>query len=255
MDILIIEDEIKTAKFLGSLLQELRPHSRILATLQSVSSSVQWFANQEQPDLIFMDIQLADGICFDIFEKTNISAPVIFCTAFNDYATQAFKNNGIDYILKPFTKEDIQEALYKTERPSDKVRNHNFPNEELMSVLKTLSKEPGKKNFLIYDQNKYINVPTEKIAYFYRGEDGVHLVTEENKKYAVAESLDELHHLVGITFFYRINRQYLVAFKSIMEVQHYFDRKLVVKLQCPVGEKLIVGREKATNFLDWLRDR
>ena len=249
MKILIIEDEIKTAKSLAKSIQALDATAEILDILQSIKSAVTWFQTHESPDLVFMDIQLADGLSFEIFEETKISSPIIFCTAFNEYAIQAFKNNGIDYILKPFHKNDVETALNKIKNLKDYFQKKEETINTISDVLKSFN-DDTKKNFLVYSRNAYVNIATPSIAYFYKSLTGIHLVTDDKTKYAVNESLNEIHRMVGKKNFFRINRQYLLAFKSITEVQHYFDRKLIVNINQPTEEKLIVGREKASEFLE-----
>lgn len=255
MRILIIEDEVKTAKSLARLIQSIDTKYSIADSLQSISSAIKWFSENEQPDVIFMDIQLADGLSFDIFTKVNIIAPVIFCTAFDDYSIQAFKSNGIDYILKPFNRNDIASAFDKIANLKNHFNKGLPTSANLLDMLKSISEEDTKKNFLVYNHNSYINVSTSAISYFYKGLNGINLVTDDKKAFNLIESLDQIHRMVGKHYFYRINRQYLVAFKSITEVQHYFDRKLVVRLNIETDEKLIVGRERASEFLEWLGDR
>lgn len=255
MKILIIEDEIKTAKSLARMIQTIDTNTFVIDILQSISSSILWFNQNDDPDLIFMDIQLADGLSFEIFEKVNINTPVVFCTAFNDYAIQAFKSNGIDYILKPFNIRDIESALEKVRNLKNYFQKNVLPTVEISKLLMALPSESTKKSFLVYNQNSYINIATSAIVYFYKGLNGINMVTEDKKRYLMNESLDEIHRLVGKQFFYRINRQYLVAFKSITEVQHYFNRRLILKLMVETDEKLTVGREKANEFLEWLGNR
>lgn len=255
MKILIIEDEIKTARSLARMIQTSDPDASVIDILQSVSSSIIWFSQNDNPDLIFMDIQLADGLSFEIFKKVNINAPVVFCTAFNDYAIQAFKSNGVDYILKPFNISDIESALEKVKNLKNYFQKNVLPTAEISKILMAFPLETAKKSFLVYNQNSYINIATSVIIYFYKGLNGINMVTEDKKRYAMNESLDEIHRLVGKQSFYRINRQYLVAFKSITEVQHYFNRRLILKLVVETDEKLTVGREKANEFLDWLGNR
>lgn len=254
MRILIIEDEIKTAKSLARLVESIYPNANVVDILQSVQRSIQWFGGNNQPDLIFMDIQLADGPSFDIFKKVSITAPVIFCTAYNEYAIEAFRNNGIDYILKPFDSKAIESSLEKVRTLKNYFQKEVLPAEEISKLLYSLA-EDTKKSFLVYSQNSYMNIPTPTIAYFYKDLSGINLVTKDNKRYSINESLDEIHKMVGKQAFYRINRQYLVAFNSITEVQHYFNRKLILKLIIDTDEKLTVGREKSREFLDWLGNR
>ena len=255
MKILIIEDEIKTARSLSGLLESIDAEIEVLGILQSVKSAVQWFGEHGHPDLVFMDIQLADGLSFEIFEQVQMTIPVIFCTAYNEYSIKAFKNNGVDYILKPFSRTDIEAALDKVAGLKNYFQKQALASDQFLNVLKPLLKENTKENFLVYHRNAYLNVPTSSIAYFYKSPEGIKLVTDDGKIYNMQGSLDELHRMLGKHSFYRVSRQYLVAFKNIVEVQPYFDRKLLVMLNVAVSEKLIVGREKATEFLDWLGNR
>ncbi|SKA33290.1 DNA-binding response regulator, LytR/AlgR family [Chitinophaga eiseniae] len=256
MKILIIEDEVKTASALSRHLHAMRPGTIIAGAIQSVEEAVLWFNRKEPVDLVFMDIQLTDGACFDIFKSVKVEAPVIFCTAYSEYTTQAFKNNGIDYILKPFTQADIENALLKVEHFSSFFQRTAQADTRLLDLLKSISGEKqGKTSFLVFHQHSYINLSTSEIKYFYKSLTGVFAVTDESHEYPMKESLDEIQRLLAPRDFYRINRQYIIAFKSIQEVQHYFDRRLTVTLVVKTAEKLIVGREKATSFLHWLGDR
>lgn len=256
MKILIIEDEIKTAKALGRIIADVIPGAIILQYIESVSHAVEYLLAKETPDVIFMDIQLADGTCFEIFSQVKITVPIIFCTAFDEYAIEAFKSNGVDYILKPFEKKDIQLAFKKIEN----LRNF-FQQSPLLSerrfgdILRHLAHNKGKTNFLVFLNNKYTNVPTEKIAYFYSQFGGTFLVTFDRKEYPVSQSLDEAGLLISYNQFFRINRQYLVNFTAIAEIEQYFSRKLLVKLNISTSEKLLVTKDRVPRFLDWLEER
>lgn len=255
MKILIIEDEIKTAKALGRIIVDVYPEAIILQYIESVSLAVQYFSGNEMPDIIFMDIQLADGTCFEIFSQIKITAPVVFCTAFDEYAVEAFKSNGVDYILKPFEKKDIQFAFKKIEGLKNPFQQSPLPKKQLEDILNQLAYNKGRTNFLVFVNNKYSNVPVEKIAYFYSQFGGTFLVTFDKKEYPVPQSLDEVGQLISNNQFFRINRQYLVNFTAIAEVEHFFSRKLLVKLNIATSEKLLVNKDKASRFLQWLEDR
>ncbi|MDN5395493.1 MAG: LytTR family DNA-binding domain-containing protein [Chryseobacterium sp.] len=255
MNILIIEDEVKAAKALADNLKKVRPESQILSILQSVESAIDWLQNETLPDLIFMDIQLADGQCFEIFESVDIHIPVIFCTAYSDHTFEAFRNNGIDYILKPFTTNEIELSLQKLEQFRNFFQKQNSPAELLQIIKSVIPSEKTKTNFLIFSQNRYINVPTGEISYFCKRTEGTFLSTTDHKVYPMKETLEELQRQVSPEDFFRVNRQYLVAFKSIREVQHYFHRKLLILLDVETSEKVFVPREKATLFLEWLSNR
>ena len=255
MKILIIEDEIKTAKALGRLIEEVVPNALILHYIESVSLAVDYLLNNESPDVIFMDIQLSDGTSFEIFGQVDIRVPIVFCTAFDEYALDAFRNNGVDYILKPFEKSDVQIAFNKIENLKNYFQPHSMLKNDFEQMLTDLKYNRGKTNFLIYINNKYVNVPTEKIAYFYSQFGGTFLVTFDQKEYAISPSLDEIGQLLSQRIFYRINRQYVLNFTAIVEISHFFSRKLLVKLTIPTSEKLLVSKDRVKGFLHWLEDR
>jgi two-component system response regulator LytT len=253
MKIIIIEDEIKAAKSLSNLITKIRPKAQVVATLQSVDDAVQYFSENESPELIFMDIQLSDGLSFEIFQSVKISCPVIFCTAYGEYAMDAIKANGIDYLLKPFSQEDLQKAFEKVEQFQNFFQQHKLP--DLNELLKRIGPDEGKKSFLVFKHNKYTTVPTEHIAFIYIRNDSPTIMTMKEEEYTLTQSLDTLQSQLSSLQFYRLNRQYLVNFSAIKEVEHYFDRKLFVKLVIPSPEKLLIGKEKTTAFLNWLENR
>lgn len=255
MTIIIIEDEIKTAKALGQLILEIKPAATILSYLQSTEEAVEYLTENTQPDLIFMDIQLADGLCFEIFKSVEIVSPVIFCTAFDNYAIEAFKSNGIDYVLKPFSRESISQAITK----ADELKNFFQRNKKKLpdfELLMAQNKEnTGKGSFLVFKNNKYAAIKTENIAYFFIKNEMTTLMTFDKHQYTLNKSLDDVNKQLAQSQFFRINRQFLVNFDAIIEAEHYFSRKLILKLAVPTEEKLLVGKEKATAFLAWMENR
>lgn len=255
MTIIVIEDEIKTAKALGQLILSIRPDAQILSYIQSIDGAVSYLLENDQPDLIFMDIQLADGLCFEIFKNVEVLSPVIFCTAFDDYAIEAFKSNGIDYVLKPFSRESIAQAIKK----AGELKNFFQRNKKMMPdfeyLLTRTGENKGKSSFLVFKNNKYQTVLTENIALFCIKNETPTIITFDKAEYQITQSLDEVHKLLSPTQFFRINRQNLINFSAIREAEHYFSRKLILKLTIPTEEKLLVGKEKATAFLSWLENR
>ena len=254
MNILIIEDEIKAARSLENLILHLQPGSRILAKIQSVEGAIDYLSNNPSPELIFMDIQLSDGISFDIFKAVKIVCPVIFCTAFGEYAMEAIKENGIDYLLKPFSEDDLKNAFEKV---------HNFKNifqkasaNDLNDIISRINHHESRKtSFLDIKNNKYLTVKTEDIAYIYINYTSPSLVTFKGEQYDMNQSLDHLGSILSDKQFFRLNRQYLINFSAVKEVEHYFGRKLFVKLTVPTEEKLLIGKDKTAMFLNWLEDR
>jgi len=253
MNIIIIEDELRTAKSLENIILGLRPEAKIIGQYQSVESSVAALTNSPQPDLIFMDIQLADGLSFEIFKSVKITSPVIFCTAFDEYSLEAFKRNGVDYVLKPFSTADIREAFRKVDELKNFFQQKVMP--DLGDLLSKLGSPAGKTSFLVFKNQKYTTVHTDNIAFFYIRNDATSIMCFDKQEYAVSQSLDQITGSVSSTQFFRVNRQYLVNFKAIKEVEHYFLRKLYVKLVIETPEKLLINKEKSTAFLSWMEDR
>lgn len=255
MNIIIIEDEVKTAKALGQLIVSIRPDVQIMSYIQSVDGAVSYLLENDQPDLIFMDIQLADGLCFEIFKSVEVVSPVIFCTAFDDYAIEAFKSNGIDYVLKPFSRESIAQAIKKAGELKNFFQRNKKNLPDFDYLLTKMGEQRGKSSFLVFKNNKYLTIQTESIAYFFIKNETPTIMSFDKGEYQVTQSLDEIHKLLSPNQFFRINRQYLINFSAIREAEHYFSRKLIVKLTIPTEEKLLVGKDKATAFLSWLENR
>lgn len=253
MKVIIIEDELKAAKSLANLIVKLRPEAIIAAQLQSIESAVDYLSENEGPDLIFMDIQLSDGLSFEIFRSVKIVCPVIFCTAYGEYTMDAIKANGIDYLLKPFSKEDLNNALEKVENFKNFFQQNTQP--DLDGLLKRIGVDEGKKSFLVFKNNKYTTVQTDQIAFIYIRNDSSSIMTFQGQEYAISQSLDQVQALLSAKQFYRLNRQYLINFSAVKEVEHYFDRKLFVKLVIPSPDKLLIGKEKTSGFLSWLENR
>jgi two-component system response regulator LytT len=253
MKIIIIEDELKAAKSLANLVLKLRPAAKIVAQLQSIESSVDYLSQNEEPDLIFMDIQLSDGLSFEIFKSVKIHCPIIFCTAYGEYAMDAIKANGIDYLLKPFSEEDLRTAFEKVENFKNFFQQNTQP--DLDGLLKRIGLDEGKKSFLVFKNNKYTTVQTDQIAFIYIRNESATIMTFQEQEYAIDQSLDQVQSLLSAKQFFRLNRQYLLNFSAIKEVEHYFARKLFVKLVIPSPDKLLIGKEKTSGFLSWLEGR
>jgi two-component system response regulator LytT len=255
MNILVIEDELKTGRALIKLIAGLRPGSKIDGPLQRVSSAVEYLALNPAPDLIFMDIQLADGLSFGIFEKTKVEAPVIFCTAYDEYALEAFKANGVDYLLKPFSEQTVQAAFAKLDKISNTFGNQQLPADLVKQLLQINQPGASKQSFLVFKNGKYTTISVGEIAYFFVRNEQTTLVTFTGEMFMINQSLDETTQQLDSKSFFKLNRQYLIGFKAIKEVEHYFARKLLVKLTVATDEKLLVGKDKTAAFLHWLEER
>ncbi|HEV2481902.1 MAG TPA: LytTR family DNA-binding domain-containing protein [Puia sp.] len=250
MNIIIIEDEVKTARLLEGMIATVRPGVSVVARLQSIEASVQYLSANPAPDLIFMDIQLSDGLCFEIFGGVKVDCPVVFCTAFDHYSLEAFKANGIAYIVKPFTKEDVALVFKKIDELS------RFFAPDVSGLLaRIVPPAGGKKSFLVFKEQKYLTVATDRIAFFYIRHGSTTIRTFEQQDYALQQSLDQVAGLVSATQFFRLNRQYLINFSAIREVEHYFMRKLIVHLVVPAPDTLLINKERSQSFLQWMEDR
>ncbi len=252
MKVLIIEDEAPAFRRLQKLLEELNPTIEIVEVLDSVEESVKWFDNHQQPDLIFSDIQLSDGVSFDIFDQVKITRPVIFTTAFDEYMLKAFRVNSIDYLLKPIKKEDLQNSLNKYQV----MRSAFGGGADLGELLKgiKLGGEDYKTRLLSKVGDKLISIEVENVAYFQTRHGVVHLVTFQGRDYLLDQTLDELVKMLDPKVFFRANRQFVIQFKSIAAVHKYHKGKLLVELTAKPDEEVIVSSERASEFKKWLGD-
>ncbi|WP_207431781.1 LytR/AlgR family response regulator transcription factor [Sabulibacter ruber] len=250
MNILIIEDEPFTAEDLEDTLLEVEPAARIVAVLPSVKAAVAYFQANPQPDLIFSDIQLGDGLSFEIFNAVSITKPVVFCTAYNEYALDAFRANGIDYILKPFNRATIEKTLQKYKQLQESLAPGKPDYQALLQLLDNrLVQKPT--SVLVYQRDKIIPLPIDQIAVFYSQNLITHVVTFDQRKFTLNQNMEEMEAICGSQFF-RANRQYLVNHKAIKEAAQYFGRKLSVTLNIPFQEEIIVSKAKSPLFLNWL---
>lgn len=253
MKIVIIEDEQLTAEDLAEMILTLQPDAQIVKVLRSVKEAVIYFGNRPSPDLIFSDIQLGDGISFDIFKTVNISAPIIFCTAYDEYALSAFKTNGIDYILKPFTSLSVGQALNKYHALRKEFSSLQVSYDQFFNLF--VNKIPQKtSSILVTYKDKIIPIKTDHIALFYIEHEETMLLTFEGKQYVLNKKLEELERLGGDSFF-RVNRQCLVNRKAVRDAAHFFSRKLIINLSVPFKETVTISKEKTPQFLDWLASK
>lgn len=253
MRILIIEDEPLTAAHLKNTLLQIDKTIRVVHTTASVAESVVYLNDSPEIDLIFCDIHLGDGICFEIFENITTSVPVIFCTAYDKYAINAFKHNGIDYILKPFSNDSVQKALDKYTQLSKTMLSGMAQNLPLLdySLLQQIM-QPKSSSLLVQHKNKIIPVKINDIAVLSIEYKMVQIITLHLQTYFIQQTLDELEKLCGHDFF-RVNRQYLINKKAINEVVRIDTRKLLLKFTIAGTPELLVGKNKIPEFLNWLR--
>ncbi len=245
MRILIVEDEQPAARQLAKMVLACRPSAQIVETLDSVESAVRWLPTFPVPDLIFMDIQIADGLSFDIFKQVKVASPVVFTTAFDQYAIQAFKVNAIDYLLKPIDPDELATALDKAER-----QQHSAPDyENLVNLFKTAV---YKERFLV-KTGQQLNFLTVTDIAFFRSSDGLtQAYTFQGKKYFVEHTLEELERLLDPNVFFRISRSVTIGLKAIKTIHPHLNGRLKVETQPAAGEDILVSRERAGDFKTWL---
>jgi DNA-binding LytR/AlgR family response regulator len=254
MDVLLIEDEGPAARRLQQLIKELAPQAEVLDVIDTVEAAVRWLQHHQAPDIIFMDIQLADGLSFDILEQVPIQSPVIFTTAYDDYAIRAFTLNSIDYLLKPVEKAALARSLQKHENLSAQFKGSTRPQPSLQELLHTLQlrDKSYKTRFLVSVGDKLFTIPVEDIAYFTSEDKAVRLVTLDHHRYLIDFSLDKLETLLNPRQFFRLNRQFIGQLSAIKNIHNHFNGKLKVELQQSPNEEIFVSRERATAFKDWL---
>ncbi len=250
LNVVIIEDEKLTAQDLANTLHNIDHDIEIQKILYTVEEAVLYFQNNLPPDLIFSDIQLPDGNSFEIFKKVKLSIPVIFCTAFDQYALKAFEVNGIDYLLKPFTKNSVSNSIEKYRLLKGKA---HYQPDTFIQIMDMIKQAPSIQNnsIIVNKGDKIIPIEIKSIALFYLEDNYVFVLTFGHKKHIISHTLEELEKLCG-TMFFRANRQYLVNRKAIKNATRYLNRKILIHLTIDYENQILVGKLKTTQFLEWL---
>ena len=251
MKILILEDEKLAAEKLEDLIRDLDPHCAIVGKLQTVASAVDWFKNNTHPDLVLSDIKLLDGLCFEIFEQVKVEVPVIFTTAYNQFAIKAFEVNSIDYLLKPVQKEKLRTSLEKL-RARSRAPVQTPP--DFQEVLRYLSesKPAYKSRFMVRSGQKIAAIPTARIAYFYSENKLTYIITKDNKRYFHDQPLEELIELLDPRVFFRANRQYIITFEAIAEIHPYFKGRVKLSLNPKEDNEVVISAERTPEFKKWI---
>jgi two-component system, LytTR family, response regulator LytT len=250
MKILIIEDEQPAAKQLTKMLQKADPSITIIETIDSVEAAVKWLNTFPSPDAIFMDIQIADGLSFDIFNHTEIDCPVVFTTAFDQYAIKAFRVNALDYLLKPIDEDELNDVILKLKQQKGTPQyNADF----LQNLTANFTKLNDFKTRFLIKQGTALNfVETNDIAYFF-SEDGLtHFYSIHNKKHLIEQTLDDLENQLNPSDYFRINRKIIVSIKSIKKISPHFNSRLKLELNPHYLEEIFVARERVSDFKTWL---
>ncbi|MGN8071292.1 LytR/AlgR family response regulator transcription factor [Mucilaginibacter sp. 22184] len=247
--ILILEDEQLNADRIQRLMLNIRPNAVILDILTSVKKTVDWLAENEDPDLILMDIRLADGVSFEVFNLADVKCPVIFTTAYDEYAVQAFKYNSIDYLLKPVEKDELEAAIAKFENSVQRSYQQSPLIEEL---LRQMQPKTYRTRFFLPYRDGYRKVNIEDIAFFYSHLTITYANLFNGKQMVVPQTLETLEQELEPKNFFRVNRQYILHANSIEKVHNYFNGKLKLRVKNCTDEEIIVSRTKAPLFKSWL---
>ncbi|MBK6543698.1 MAG: response regulator transcription factor [Saprospiraceae bacterium] len=247
MRVLIIEDELPASKQITKIMENLFPEFVVLNVLDSIESSIRWLQTNPAPDVIFMDIQIADGLSFEIFKQVNITSKVVFTTAFDQYAVQAFRVNAIDYLLKPIEPEELKRVIHKIRIQTNSTESLNF---ELLN--KMIQKEKIKERFLVRNGAHLISIASDDIFLFQSSDGLTQAITKDYKKYFVDYTLEKLEDLLQAEKFYRINRNLLIHQQSIQQIVPHLNGRLKLKLEPPGDEDIYVSRERVQGFKEWL---
>ncbi|SFN19196.1 two component transcriptional regulator, LytTR family [Chitinophaga sp. YR627] len=250
MNVIIIEDERRTAIELKSMLENIDQEINVMAILPSVATAIAWFRENPTPDLIFSDIQLGDGLSFDIFKEVQINVPVIFSTAFDQYAINAFESNSIDYLLKPIEESMLERSLQKYNR----IREHFSAGAYATNLSKAVNQLDNnyKQSILIYYREKIVPVKVGSICFVYTSNGIVRIYTTEGPEYTVPYTIEQLEEMLNPQVFFKANRQFIINRNIVQDIEHYFNRRLIVKTTCQTPDKIIISRLKAQDFLRWV---
>lgn len=250
MKVLVVEDEPLAAEKIIGYINELIPEAAAEGPITNIEEGIHWFENHDEPDVIISDIMLADGLCFEIYKSIHIKCPVIFTTAYDEYAIRAFEVNSVDYLLKPISKDKLEASLKKiTALPGKTQEDIDF--NKLAELLRQTSKT-YKSRFLVKIGQKIKAVPTNKIAYFFTQDKLSFIVSHQGEKFPVDYSLEEIDAMVDPDYFFRINRKYVVHIEAVKEIHPYFKGRLKLNLKPDVDEDIVISSEKTPSFKAWL---
>lgn len=247
--VIIVEDEAGAADNLRLLLKEIAPDITVITTLGSVEQTVAWLSAHPHPHLAFFDIQLEDGLSFEIFRQVEIDFPVIFTTAFDEYAIEAFKVNSIDYLLKPIKEQDLRFSLDKYK----KLSRANVSNTLIRSIMESIPGYGAVSTFLIHYKNKLIPVADKDFAFFYIDNGLVHGCTHANQVYPVEHTIEELEVKLNAKQFFKANRQFIVNRSAVKEIEFYFNGRLLLKLSPPAKDTVLISKARAPVFKEWMK--
>lgn len=254
INVLIVEDEIPAQINLKKLIDRCCPNSNIVMTLTSVRQTIKWLEeNPDGADVIFMDVELSDGICFEIFEHLNITQHVIITTAYDNYAINAFKINSVDYLLKPIIEEDMKRAWSRCmERLENRLSNEMERLMNIMSRTNTETPKEYKKRFTVKAGEKIVIIPVDEIAYFYSKDKSTYAVNRNGSQRLLDYSLDMVQEMLDPKVFFRISRSYIVSINSIENISKYLSTRLKLQIVPHTDDEVVVSRSRTSDFLEWL---
>jgi DNA-binding LytR/AlgR family response regulator len=252
MKILIVEDEDLAVKKLKKTLADVEESAEVTGTTDSIKSTVEWLQDNPKPDLILMDIELADGQSFEIFNLTEVKCPVIFTTSYDEFALKAFKVNSVDYLLKPVQKDELKAALDKFRKLKAESKNDVSIDSLVKELQQKLQPKDFRKRFLVKHAQKLVSIEVEEIAYFYSDGRLNFFKTRDNKKFIVDYTMDELEEMLDPEKYFRISRSFYVSVNSIEKIEDYFGNRLILQLKPAVDKEALVSREKVTDFKKWM---
>ncbi len=247
MKVLVIEDEFAAARRIKKLIKEILPEAEIIGPIDSVEEAIEWFKDENEADFALMDIQLADGPCFDIFDHTDVNIPVIFTTAFDQYAFQAFKVSAVDYLLKPIKREELEKAVEKYAH----ITKGQAVNTDYTEIKKLLKPEKPRR-FMVKLGTQIRLISMEQVAYFYTENKITYLTTWKGKRHPIDHTLEKIEEMVDSASFFRINRQFIIHIDAIQGMQVYSKSRFKVDLEPDCALDAIVSAERSPRFRKWV---
>lgn len=251
MKVVIVEDEIAASENLSYLIHNIDSTIEILTVLDSVKAAVKYFSQPSEAELVFMDIHLADGVSFEIFDQVTLNTPIIFTTAYDQYAIKAFKVNSLDYLLKPINEEELAEAINKFKNKSKDQDPNKNQLDGLLQLIQTKTKS-YKTTYLVHHRDELLPIKTNEIAYFYIETGIVKAITFNNKSYVIDKKLEDIESELDSNIFHRVNRQFVINRDSIANIKFYFNGKLIINVNPPASDRIVVSKAKASEVKNWM---
>lgn len=253
MRTLIIEDEWAAVSNLKAILSDIAPQCEVVETLDSIVESIKWLHENPMPELIFMDIHLADGSAFEVFDYVTITCPIIFTTAYDEYALSAFRVNSIDYLLKPIGEKEIKRAMDKLALLTSSPTPPQADTPPLVELIRSMQRPKQFRNYFLIPSkgSKLLPLPTESIYCFYIDNGVVKAITQANESFVIPHTLDDLSDSLHPQQFFRANRQFIIAKAAVVDIDYWFNGRLSINLKVDVKEKILVTKARVNEFKEW----